>query len=40
MWQFSYKISGPIGQDTAQVLKELGYSEEKIAAMYEAKEIR
>lgn len=38
--QFSYKISGPIGQDTAEVLKELGYSEEKIAEMYEAKEIR
>ena len=38
--QFSYKISGPIGQDTEEVLKELGYSDEKIAAMYEAKEIR
>lgn len=38
--QFSYTISGPIGQDTAEVLKELGYSEEKITVMYEAKEIR
>lgn len=38
--QFSYNTSGPIGRDTAQVLKELGYSEEKIAEMYEAKEIR
>lgn len=32
--------SGGIGRDTASILKELGYSEEKIAVMYEAKDIR
>ena len=34
------RVSGAIGRDTAQVLDALGYSSEKIAAMYEAKEIR
>lgn len=34
------RVSGAIGRDTAQVLEALGYSLEKIAAMYEAKEIR
>lgn len=34
------KISGKIGRDTAEVLKELGYSEEQISAMYEKSEIR
>ena len=34
------RVSGAIGRDTAQVLEALGYSSEKIAAMYEAKEIR
>ena len=34
------KISGPIGRDTAQVLKELGYSQESIDSMYANKEIR
>ncbi len=32
--------SGKIGRDTAAVLKELGYTDDKIEAMYEAKEIR
>ncbi|MCI8510613.1 MAG: CoA transferase [Lachnospiraceae bacterium] len=34
------KESGAVGCDTAAILKELGYDDEKIAAMYEAKEIR
>lgn len=33
------KTSGPIGCDTAQVLKELGYSKEQIDALYAAKDI-
>ena len=38
--QFSYKISGPIGRDTAEVLAEMGYSEQEIDSMYKAEEIR
>lgn len=38
--QIPCKISGPIGRDTDQVLQELGYSQEKIAEMHQAKEIR
>ncbi|MEA4934183.1 MAG: CoA transferase, partial [Lawsonibacter sp.] len=34
------KTSVSIGGDTAQVLEELGYAKEKIAAMYEAQDIR
>lgn len=34
------RTSGPIGCDTAEILKELGYTDEKIRSMYEAKEIR
>ena len=34
------KTSGPIGCDTAEILQELGYSEDQIKAMYEAKDIR
>lgn len=33
------KTSGPIGCDTAQVLEELGYSKERIDAMYAANDI-
>jgi len=33
------KTSGPIGFDTAQVLEELGYSKERIDAMYAANDI-
>lgn len=35
-----HKISGPIGCDTAEILKELGYSEEKIQSLYAANDIR
>ena len=35
-----HKISGPIGCDTAAILKELGYDDEKIKSMYEAGDIR
>lgn len=34
------KTSGPIGCDTAEVLGELGYTEEQVAAMYEKKAVR
>lgn len=34
------KVSGPIGCDTAEILKELGYTEEQIRTMYEAGQIR
>lgn len=34
------RTSGPIGCDTADILKELGYSEEQIQTMYQAGEIR
>lgn len=33
------KLSGRVGEDTAEVLKELGYSDEKIKEMYANKEI-
>jgi crotonobetainyl-CoA:carnitine CoA-transferase CaiB-like acyl-CoA transferase len=33
------KVSGAIGCDTAEVLKELGYAQEEIAAMYQAKDV-
>ena len=32
--QFTYKISGEVGADTAQVLEELGYTQEQIQSMY------
>ena len=35
-----HKISGPIGCDTTAILKELGYSDEKIRSMYDAGDIR
>lgn len=38
--QLPYKTSGEIGCDTAEVLEELGYTKEAIAAMYEKQEIR
>lgn len=38
--KFEYKISGPIGRDTAEVLAELGYTQEQIKAMYEAQEVK
>lgn len=38
--KFEYKISGPIGRDTAEVLAELGYTEDQIKAMYEAQEVK
>lgn len=38
--QIPCRVSGGIGCDTAQVLQELGYSDETIAAMYRAGEIR
>lgn len=34
------RTSGPIGCDTADILKELGYTEEQIQSMYQAGEIR
>ena len=34
------RTSGPIGCDTADILKELGYSEKQIQTMYQAGEIR
>lgn len=34
------KISGPIGCDTTEILQELGYGGEEIAAMYAAEEVR
>ncbi len=34
------KTSGPIGCDTAEVLKELGYSEEEIKAMFASKDVQ
>jgi len=37
--QIPCKTSGPVGCDTAEVLEELGYSKEKIAAMYAAKDV-
>ena len=38
--KFEYKISGPIGRDTAELLAELGYTEDQIKAMYEAQEVK
>ena len=38
--KFEYKSSGPIGRDTAEVLAELGYTEDQIKAMYEAQEVK
>ena len=38
--KFEYKISGPIGRDTAEVLAELGYTQDQIKAMYEAQEVK
>ena len=35
-----HKISGPIGRDTSAILKELGYSEEKIRSMCDDGDIR
>lgn len=34
------KTSGPVGCNTAQVMEELGYTKEQIAAMYEAEQIK
>lgn len=38
--QIPCKISGKIGQDTAEVLEELGYSQAQIHSMYEKNEVR
>jgi len=38
--QIPCKTSGPIGQDTAPVLRELGYSDEEIQALYDSQAIR
>lgn len=38
--EIPHKTSGPIGCDTAEILKELGYSEEKIQSLYAANDIR
>ena len=37
---FPQLLSGPIGRDTAEVLAELGYTQEQIKAMYEAQEVK
>ena len=38
--QIPCRISGSVGRDTTQILKELGYSDEGITAMYRAGEVR
>lgn len=35
-----HKTSGPIGCDTTEILKELGYEKDTIQSMYEAREVR
>ena len=38
--QFTYKISKEVGGDTAQVLEELGYTQEQIQSMYTENKIK